>query len=137
LQLIRRFADMAVDDFANACCGVLRELSAYLGYDYTYRAFQPGFVDEDVVQPQSAAQPEPSAAQFIGTADWWRAAPRATQTTSAPKTYASFMVLFLGFPGEKAQTNARRAARTMLPSQRHDFLERWLAGLGLNRPMRL
>ena len=58
------------DDFANACCGVLRELSTYLGYDYTYRAFQPGFVDEDVVQPQPAAQPEPSAAQFVGTADW-------------------------------------------------------------------
>jgi hypothetical protein len=37
------------DDFANACCGVLRELSTYLGYDYTYRAFQTGFVDEDVV----------------------------------------------------------------------------------------
>jgi hypothetical protein len=71
------------DDFANACCGVLRELSAYLGYDHTYRAFQPGFVDEDVVQPQPAAQPEPSAARFFGTADWWRAMPRATQTTSA------------------------------------------------------
>jgi hypothetical protein len=58
-------------------------LSAYLGYDHTYRAFQPGFVDEDLVQPQPATQPDPSAAQFIGTAEWWRAMPRATQTTSA------------------------------------------------------
>jgi len=28
------------DDFANSCCGVLRNLSNYLGYDYTYAAFQ-------------------------------------------------------------------------------------------------
>jgi len=28
------------DDFATSCCGVLRNLSNFLGYDYTYAAFQ-------------------------------------------------------------------------------------------------
>jgi hypothetical protein len=28
------------DDFANSCCGVLRNLSNYLEYEYTYAAFQ-------------------------------------------------------------------------------------------------
>ena len=28
------------DNFANSCCGVLRNLSNYLEYEYTYAAFQ-------------------------------------------------------------------------------------------------
>jgi hypothetical protein len=28
------------DDFAKSCCGVLRNLSNYLEYEYTYAAFQ-------------------------------------------------------------------------------------------------
>jgi hypothetical protein len=40
-------------------------------------------------------------------------------------------VLFLGFPDKPAQTKTLRAARTILPSQRHDFLERdWLRRVG-------
>ena len=35
------------DDFANAACGVLRGLSHHLGYDPTFSAWQPGFVDRD------------------------------------------------------------------------------------------
>jgi hypothetical protein len=48
------------DDYANAVCGVLRGLSNHLGYDQSYRAFQPGFVDED--EPLPAPGREPSAA---------------------------------------------------------------------------
>jgi hypothetical protein len=48
------------DDFANAVCGVLRGLSNRLGYDRDYRAWQPGFVDDDAgpaqQQPPQANQ---------------------------------------------------------------------------------
>jgi hypothetical protein len=47
------------DDHANAVCGVLRGLSNYLGYDETFAAWQPNFVDRDA---DPAAKP-PTAAE--------------------------------------------------------------------------
>ena len=35
------------DDLANAVCGVLYGLSLRLGYDHTYRGFQPDWIDPD------------------------------------------------------------------------------------------
>src|SRR5262249_36732890 len=58
------------DDLANAVCGVLRNLSNRLGYDRGYRAFQPGFVDEDA-PPAEQQQPVSSANQRL--LDYYRA----------------------------------------------------------------
>jgi hypothetical protein len=57
----------------------------------------------------------------------------ASDANNERERYASFMPLFLGFPDEQAQTNSRCGARTILPSQRHDFAQAWPM---LNRPMR-
>lgn len=51
------------DDVANACAGVAAALiSKYGNYDTTYRAFQPGFVDEDL--DPSKPQPAPADAKL-------------------------------------------------------------------------
>jgi hypothetical protein len=68
------------DDHANAVCGVLRGLSNHLGYDRSLRAFQPGFVDEDLPQPSAAPAPEPVQAN----GNWWRSMPRSDQTIPGP-----------------------------------------------------
>lgn len=50
----------------------------YGGFDTQYSAWQPGFIDFDRRAPaQEQPRPEPSAAQFLGTRDGWRAMPRA------------------------------------------------------------
>jgi hypothetical protein len=43
------------DDLANAVCGVLYGLSLRLGYDFSYRGFQPGYVDPDARPVQAPA----------------------------------------------------------------------------------
>jgi hypothetical protein len=44
------------DDYANAVCGVLHNLSLRLGYDLSYRAFQPEYTDLDSC-PDQQQQP--------------------------------------------------------------------------------
>jgi phage terminase large subunit-like protein len=52
-------------------------------YDPTFRAFQPGFVDEDAPQQSAAAQQEPpERPQCNG--DWWRSMPRSGASTAGP-----------------------------------------------------
>jgi hypothetical protein len=63
------------DDYANSVCGVLRGLSNHLGYDTSYRAFQPGFVDEDAQQQPVAPDPGPMRSM----AEWWKCMPRSDQ----------------------------------------------------------
>jgi hypothetical protein len=63
------------DDYANAVCGVLRRLSNHLGYDTSYRAFQPGFVDEDA--PQQPVAPDPGPMRHMG--EWWKCMPRSNE----------------------------------------------------------
>jgi hypothetical protein len=71
----------AKDDVANAvaglCAGVINK---YPGYDVTYRAFQPGFVDEDI--KKSAPQdPAPQPVQCNG--NWWMSQPQYQQPSQA------------------------------------------------------
>jgi hypothetical protein len=66
------------DDYANSVCGVLRGLSFHLGYDQSYRAYQPGFQDEDT---PAAKQPEPEPVQ--ANQFWWKSQVRSPPTSSA------------------------------------------------------
>jgi hypothetical protein len=62
------------DDYANACCGVLRSLSNLLGYDCDYRGWQPDYVDPDgPPQPVTAAQQasQRAADMLRASVPWW------------------------------------------------------------------
>ena len=65
------------DDIANAIAGAVDLVASGFGYDRAYRAFQSGFVDLDLRQPQAAAV-QPDARQYFGTWDWHKAMPKAT-----------------------------------------------------------
>jgi hypothetical protein len=71
----------AHDDVANCVAGLYAEtINKYPNYDTTYRAFQPGFVDEDLPPLQPAAQ-QPEPPQCNG--NWWKSMPRSQPTYSA------------------------------------------------------
>jgi hypothetical protein len=59
----------AIDDHANAVCGVLRDLSNYLGYDDKYLAWQPGYQNRDTLPaaapPTAAQQASANAADYV------------------------------------------------------------------------
>lgn len=72
------------DDIANSIAGAVDLVASGFGYDRSYRAFQSGFIDDDLRLPQAAAEQQPDARQYVGTDQWWRAVPRTTQTTGNP-----------------------------------------------------
>jgi hypothetical protein len=65
------------------------------GYDESYRAFQPDFVDEDAPQRAAAAQPQsPAPVQCNG--DWWRSMPRSPIYASTTDADAQLCKLYEG-----------------------------------------
>ena len=69
----------AHDDVANAVAGLCSgAINKYPGYDPTFRAWQPGFVDEDT-PPSPQPQPEP----VLCNGNWWKSMPRSQPTYSA------------------------------------------------------
>ena len=79
----------AKDDVVNAVAGLcVAAINKYPNYDSEYRAFQPGFRDEDLPPlPPAGQQPSPA---YFGTSDWWRSMPRSQPTYSADERLRGF-----------------------------------------------
>jgi hypothetical protein len=77
----------AKDDVVNAVAGLCAAaINKYPNYDTEYRAFQPGFRDEDLPPLPPAEQPEPPRRD----GNWWRSMPRSQPTFSADERLRDF-----------------------------------------------
>jgi hypothetical protein len=77
----------AKDDVVNAVAGLCAAaINKYPNYDTEYRAFQPGFRDEDLPPLPPAGQPEPPRCD----GNWWRSMPRSQPTYSADERLRGF-----------------------------------------------